>query len=625
MHAKDSKAILKLLTLTIFGAIVILTRAARAEPIEHFITRDHDKLMEGSKEFRFISFNIPNLHQIEDDFAPNKKVAWAWPTEFEITDALESVRQMGGTVVRTYVLTVRREGTDMGDYVYVTRPGEFNEEAFQVLDRILAIANEKGIRVIVPLVDEWWWMGGRAEYAAFRDKQPDDFWTDPQVIADFKKTIDYVLNRRNSVTGVIYKNDPTIFGWETGNELKPPAEWTKTIAAYIKSVDPRHLVIDGNSLQGISQHQLDDQNIDVLTTHHYPQPGGNFIEPIRKAWSQCRGKKPYFVGEFGFTPAAEVKDVLDLVVEEGISGALVWSLRFHHREGGFYWHSEPLGEGRFKAYHWPGFASGDAYDETQTLQYIRAAAFKIRGKVVPKFQKPTPPKLLSIEDPSGISWQGSAGASGYDVLRSATANGPWKVVGKNISDAALPYAPLFNDDSAEPGQTYFYAVVAHNSSDSSEPSNSVGPVNVIERTFVDNCLDTSKLASSEGDVQFATGDDRKTREDSHRIKLAPHSSITYQVDAAIDSWTADVYFSDDAAQLKVSASADGKNFETCEFDAEEMSKAKNDYNYLRFVLLSGDQLPPNAKFLRLEFDSPTESKLSAQLGRIAIRYGKLAE
>jgi hypothetical protein len=36
------------------------------------------------------------------------------------------------------------------------------------------------------------------------------------------------------------------------------------------------------------------------------------------------------------------------------------------------------------------------------------------------------------------------------VLRSTDENGAWETVGHGISDAALPYAPLFNDDSADP-------------------------------------------------------------------------------------------------------------------------------------------------------------------------------
>jgi mannan endo-1,4-beta-mannosidase len=615
-----------LLTVIMASTVVSANRYARAaEEIEHFITRNGDKLMNGDKEFRFVSFNIPNLHLVEDDFAPDKKTAWGWPTEFEITDALTSVDQMGGTVVRTYVLSVKREGSDMGEEVYVKGPGEFNEEAFQVLDLVLKIARDKGVRVFVPLVDQWWWMGGRAEYAAFRGKQPDDFWTDEQVIADFEKTIRYVLNRKNSLTGVAYKDDPTIFGWETGNEIKPPHEWTKRIAAFIKSIDSQHLVIDGNSLQGVSQEQLDDPNIDVITTHHYPQPGGNFIGPIRAAWGKCRGKKPYFVGEFGFIPATEFQQVLDLVVNEGISGALVWSLRYHHRDGGFYWHSEPLGAGLFKAYHWPGFATGKAYEETEVLDVMRKAAYKIRGLDVPPISKPESPKPLPIADPSAISWQGSAGATEYDVLRSDKPEGPWKVIGQGISDAAFPYAPLFNDDAAEVGESYYYSVVARNDSGKSAASKVMGPVKTKERTLVDHCLDTSQTDNTQGDVQFATGEDRKTREDSHRLKLAPGAAVIYRVDEPISAWATQAYFLDEDSMIEIAASVDGEHFEPCEVVAEERSSLKNDYNYLRYVVLEGDQLPMGAKYLRFKFPGTNKENGTAQLGRVVIHYGRIAE
>lgn len=597
---------------------------AHSAEIEHFITRRGDKLFDGDEEFRFVSFNIPNLHQVEDDLSPNKETAWGWPTEYEITDALESIRQMGGQVARTYVLTVKREGTDMGDYVYVEGPGKFNEESFRVLDLVLKIAREKGVRVIVPFVDQWWWMGGRAEYAAFRGKQPDDFWTDEQVIADFEETIRYVLNRKNTLTGVAYKDDPTIFGWETGNEIKPPQAWTSRIAAFIKSIDDKHLVIDGKSLDGISEEQLADPHTDVLTTHHYPHPGQSFLPPIREAWSKCKGKKPYFVGEFGFVPAAEVKEVLDLVVDEGISGALVWSLRYHHRDGGFYWHSEPMGAGVFKAYHWPGFASGNAYEESETLELMRTAAFKIQGKEAPPLEKPAPPALLPIADVSAISWQGSTGASGYNVLRSTDPEGPWELVGTNISDAAYPYAPLFNDDSAKPGESYYYTVVARNVAGDSAASNVVGPVKVIEHTLVDHCENLNHTASTTGDVQLATGEDRKTREDSRRLKLAPGSRVTYKFDEPISGWTIDAYFADDNSQLLLSTSRDGVNFIPCTSDIENHGTAENDYNYLRFAVVRSEQIPSNSKYLRLEFPSVGKDA-PAQIGRVVIHYGRIVE
>src|SRR5664279_5482948 len=68
----------------------------------HFITALGDQLFDGSQPFRFISFNIPNLHLIEDDFPFTSTNAWRLPDQFEINDALATMKQMGGTVARTY-------------------------------------------------------------------------------------------------------------------------------------------------------------------------------------------------------------------------------------------------------------------------------------------------------------------------------------------------------------------------------------------------------------------------------------------------------------------------------------------------------------------------------------------
>ena len=139
----------------------------------------------------------------------------------------------------------------MGEYVHVRARASSTKRRFRALDKVIEVARRKGLRVIIPFVDQGKWWGGIGEYAAFRGKQPDDFWTDPQIIADFKATIRYVLTRKNTYTGVAYRDDPAIFGWETGNEIDSTPEWTRRIAAYIKQLDPNHLVIDGRSLHGV--------------------------------------------------------------------------------------------------------------------------------------------------------------------------------------------------------------------------------------------------------------------------------------------------------------------------------------------------------------------------------------
>ena len=125
-------------------------------------------------------------------------------------------------------------------------------------------------------------------------------------------------------------------------------------------------------------------------------------------------------------------EVIDTIIAEGISGGLIWSLRFHTRDGGFYWHHEPSGGDLFKAYHWPGFPSGSAYDEQNFLALVRDKAYAIRGEPMPPLPVPAAPTLLEVTSGGMITWQGSAGASRYDIERTDSPAGRWQVVGKDI-------------------------------------------------------------------------------------------------------------------------------------------------------------------------------------------------
>jgi endo-1,4-beta-mannosidase len=211
----------------------------------NFITAREGKLFDGDQEFRFLSFDIPNLLEIEDNVGFTNENPWRLPDPFEINDALETIRQLGGTVTRTYVITVKRTNDTPEIPRHVLAPGTFDETSFRVLDAVLAAANRAGVRLIIPLVDNWPWMGGRAEYARWRGKTPDDFWSDPQLIADFEQTIQFLLTRTNTLTGLAYRNDKAILAWETGNEVASPPAWTREIAHYLKSLDTNHLVMDG--------------------------------------------------------------------------------------------------------------------------------------------------------------------------------------------------------------------------------------------------------------------------------------------------------------------------------------------------------------------------------------------
>jgi hypothetical protein len=601
------------LGVALLGLTLTLPGTVAASVFQHFVTVKGDQLMEGHQPFRFISWNVPNLHLIEDQLGFAATNAWRLPDRFEIVDALSTVRQMGGTVARTYSISVVRGNDPPAQASHVLGPGKFNEEAFRSLDLILQVANEQGVRLVIPLVNNWIWMGGRGEYAGFRGKSKDDFWTDPQLIADFKETIRFVLTRTNTLTGVRYCDDKAILCWETGNELSSPVPWTREIAAYIKSLDTNHLVMDGFD-RALRPEVLAMPEVDIVTTHHYPGPGPgrkSFAELIRANAALAKGKKPYVVGEFGFVDTAEMEEAMKTITDSGAAGGLLWSLRFRNRDGGFYWHSEPLGGNRYKAFHWPGSTIGAAYDEINLMKVVRQNAFGIRGLTPPPVPVPAPPTLLPVTDAAAISWQGSVGAASYTVERAPGSGGPWKAAGKGIDESAVQYRPLFADESAPAGDWY-YRVRANNEAGVSEPSNVVGPVKVAHATLVDELADFSRVYDRKDRLEIKTRDCRKAKEDAHRAAGNAGDALIYRLPAAIEGFRVSVFFPQDVADLKISVSADGQTYRDVTAGREIYFDGAGDYNYWKPVLYHAENISGDGKFLKIELTGDT------QIGRVEI-------
>ena len=268
------------------------TANAAEQGFEHFVRREGDALKDGDRVFRFISVNIPNLHYVEDDMQFDRSMPFRFPSDDEIDDALETVAQIGGQVVRMYALSVRKADDPADMPRHILGPGKFNEEAFIVLDRVIAAAHKHKVRLILPLVDQWSWWGGTAELAGFRGKQPADFWTDPELIQDYALIAQFVMHRVNSVTGVPYREDRAILAWETGNELGSPDPWIKQAAALIKGIDSNHLVIDGAQSTLIPDVSLEDPNVDFVQTHHYEHDPREMIERIRRNAARPEARSP---------------------------------------------------------------------------------------------------------------------------------------------------------------------------------------------------------------------------------------------------------------------------------------------------------------------------------------------
>ena len=261
------------------------------------------------------------------------------------------------------------------------------------------------------------------------------------------------------------------------------------------------------------------------------------------------------------------------------------------------------------------------YDERQVLALTRDKAFEIQGLTPPPLEPPAAPRLLAIESPAAIAWQGSTGASSYDVERADEAAGPWTTVGKNVSDADVQYRPLFGDDSAAVGHDYYYRIVARNSAGDSAPSNVVGPVATVQRTLVDECMNMQHVAAHEGDVTLHTDNVRRTQEDAHRFELAPGAAIVYRVAGPIKAWRVYAFAESPNQELRFAGSADGSQFAPLAAEQKAYSSGRGDYGYLVPVLFHGREPAGEPTRLRIALPDASDEGKPVQISRVEIDYG----
>jgi len=444
-----------------FACVITMTPHVRGA-LNNFVTRSGDKLYDGAYEFRFIGCNMCDLAQ-----------SWRGgvhtPDPWEQEDAICAVATSGGRVVRPFVISVKKSGDPAG-VKFIENYNSYNENVFRGLDKALQLANLYGVRLIIPLVGVGTEpRGGAKDFAAFRGCTTQlEFFTNATVRQDYKNFISYLLNRTNYYTGVQYKNDKAVLCWELGNELVPGTEvdaWSAEMAAYIKGIDPNHLVMDGRLIWGgISSAALGDPNIDVVTSHLY----FSHLAYETACRNVSRNLKPLVFGEFGYADTPTLHSLVEQVIADGSSGALLWNMAYRNKNGGFYWDNSSDCE-PYRAYRWPGISGvGTAFDESGVLGMMYAHSYKIvtGNENAPAIPVPDAPQIVPITSKSDIRWRGAVGAVSYKIQRSNSLWGPFSEVASGLvdvpTDPAVSYSG-FNDTAALSSDTpYFYKMIALN-------------------------------------------------------------------------------------------------------------------------------------------------------------------
>ncbi len=278
------------------------------------------------------------------------------------------------------------------------RRGVVDEQLLEGLDFLLAEMAERRMHAVLYLNNYWEWSGGMSVYNVWAGKDtvdPDrdpggwkrymdfcgEFYSDRTANRFYRDYVRYLIERRNTVNGRNYRDDPTIMAWQLANEPRPGAagefgeqnmaeyvRWIDETAGFIHSLDTNHLVSTGSegtvgSLLS-ADHFLaahESRSIDYLTFHLWPLNWGWFDprriaetlptsleeggEYVRQHISMARElRRPIVLEEFGlardsgaYAPGTPVTardrffaSILQIVYDSAsaggaISGANVWA------------------------------------------------------------------------------------------------------------------------------------------------------------------------------------------------------------------------------------------------------------------------------------------------------------
>lgn len=370
-----------------------------------FVQREGSSLLLDGERFRASGTNIYWLGLDENVGGVD------YPTYFRIKDALDTAAQMGVTVVRSHMMTsTSQDGAD--PLALMPRLGEYNEEAFRTIDFAVAYAGTLGIRLVLPLTDQWeYYHGGHRDFTTPLGLESDDFYTDPEAIAAYQDYVDLVLEHTNSITGTRFVDDPTIMAWELGNELEGMTlDWIDEQVAHIKEKAPEQLVAAGRRFD-IDPDTLAAQDLDIVDVHYYP-PTAERVSA--DAATVADAGKVYIAGEYASTAATA--GLLDAAAaDENVSGMFFWSLFGNNDRGGFVPHDDGF------TLHYPGDSARER-ESVQAIEAYGAATGSTPGEL-----ELGAPLITAIDKTYGInvvSWRGTAGAEGYRVQRSID-GGDW--------------------------------------------------------------------------------------------------------------------------------------------------------------------------------------------------------
>jgi mannan endo-1,4-beta-mannosidase len=259
-------------------------------------------------------------------------------------------------------------------FLFRAGPDGWVEGGPRQLDRVIAAAGRAGVRLVITLANNWGDYGGVPRYLHWAGVRTEDgrggiygaadrFYSDAKMRAWYRAHLERLLKRRNTITGMPYRDDPTILAWELMNEstvsttagAEARREWVTEMAKVIHALDPHHLVTPGVSVyrteserrEWLAVCKLPD--VDYCDAHVYPEDllknrDTALLEAALDDVVQLAhyvAEKPLVLGEFGIHGDADGN--WDHQTRGYWMGRIFERLRFDGAAGGIVWLYQPAG------------------------------------------------------------------------------------------------------------------------------------------------------------------------------------------------------------------------------------------------------------------------------------------
>jgi len=408
------------------GALATIPRYSN-DPAD-FVQSKLQHFWVGGQPFRFVGYDVRGLSHYGASY-------FYGDSSSERETNLAYMESVGAKVARIFV-----------SYRFAT-----TQKISDGLDAALGVAAKHNVRLIVVFTDVYY-------DPNFYPPGDNVYYTDGLLNSTFFAS-GYQANYLPLVQTLVtrFKDDPTVFAWQLGNELKLPSNpsailpFAHTVASAIRAIDQKHMVsfgTAGRAFSGLNTTQATQlyQDFDFLTIHVY-----NGDDSLNDSGLANQLRKPLVVSEAGFDcseysnrPAATDADIAKWV-GRGARGYMNWGLMAaDNGDGDDVFGIDPYNHG---------------YDWTAYTTVYRNWATTLSTTPMPA---PDPPTGVAASDATWadrvrVSWSPSFAATEYAVMRATSA------IGVKTQVSSWQTSCTFDDLSAVRGTGYYYWVLARNS------------------------------------------------------------------------------------------------------------------------------------------------------------------